>query len=97
MRYRISRTPAALCPACGYQVDAASSLEGDDRPGPGDISLCLRCAAILEFGADLRPVAASAETLASLVPEHRALIGRARVAILVQRDLRPIPDRGGRA
>lgn len=32
-------------------MDAATAIEGDARPKPGDLSLCIRCGAILRFDA----------------------------------------------
>jgi hypothetical protein len=37
----------AFCPQCGYQVDEASHIDGDDvRPEPDNIALCIMCAGI---------------------------------------------------
>lgn len=42
--------PSNQCPLCGYTIDAASGTPGvDRRPHAGDVSLCMQCAAILEF------------------------------------------------
>ena len=50
------RTPDALCPHCGYELDAASpTSHPDTAPSPGDFSVCACCAAVLRFGEDLRP------------------------------------------
>ena len=50
-----ARLPATLCPECGYAFDSAESMMGHRRPEPGDLSVCLSCAALLVFDADLRP------------------------------------------
>ena len=37
--------PHNKCPECGYEVDDASEVGGSgDRPEPGDLALCIRCA-----------------------------------------------------
>jgi hypothetical protein len=42
------------CPACGYQIDASTSMfEDDAKPGPGDLSACLECATALIFDDDM--------------------------------------------
>jgi hypothetical protein len=50
-----TRTPAALCPGCGELLTAASDLETEARPVPGAFTVCIHCAAILRFDAELRP------------------------------------------
>lgn len=38
------------CPACGYHIDSASEpLQPLERPGWGDISMCLSCGSILRY------------------------------------------------
>jgi hypothetical protein len=37
--------PRSSCPSCGYSVDGASDFEGQAVPKPGDVSICLNCAA----------------------------------------------------
>lgn len=50
--------PIFPCPKCGSPNDAATSCDETDReqnvrPRPGDISVCIRCASILQFQEDL--------------------------------------------
>lgn len=42
------------CPTCFYKVDAASPLEGEHIPMPGDLSICLSCGEYLYFEDDMR-------------------------------------------
>ena len=37
------------CPECGYKFDCATPVEGEPRPKPGDVSICLRCGATNVF------------------------------------------------
>lgn len=37
-----------MCSSCGYVMDAATAVKGNAAPKDGDVSLCLRCAAIYE-------------------------------------------------
>jgi hypothetical protein len=41
-----------FCPSCGHEFDSVSR-ESDEKPEPGDYSVCLYCLAVLEFDADL--------------------------------------------
>lgn len=31
------------CPWCGYEFTADGNLTGEEQPGPGDFSFCIRC------------------------------------------------------
>ena len=46
-----TRVPAVHCPYCGLKLDCAS---GVGPPQPGRITLCIRCAGVMEFTSDLR-------------------------------------------
>lgn len=51
-----SRMPAACCPGCRHKLDAATDPLGSDAvPQVGDITVCLHCTAVMQFGADLMP------------------------------------------
>lgn len=62
-------TPPNLCPHCGYLLDQATAAYGDHTPSPGDWSICIRCAAILRFDADLKYEAVTEAELAKLAVE----------------------------
>lgn len=42
------------CPVCGATLNAASGIEHEETPRPGDATVCVHCAAILLFDDDLR-------------------------------------------
>jgi hypothetical protein len=67
---------APACPSCGEKLDAAlgAYVEGEKPkpPGPGDLTMCAYCHAILAFTDDLRFRAATAEEIADLDPALRA-------------------------
>lgn len=46
--------PKTECPYCGKVNDLASSFKGKEKPEPGDISICIKCAGILVFDEELR-------------------------------------------
>ncbi|MCP4900180.1 MAG: hypothetical protein GY906_24680 [bacterium] len=37
------------CPHCKHHLDAATNLQSEERPAPGDMTVCINCAAILRF------------------------------------------------
>jgi hypothetical protein len=42
------------CLSCGKRLDRASMINGDDRPSPGDITICgFGCGHIMAFADDL--------------------------------------------
>lgn len=97
---RTTRTPATLCPHCGYAMDAASSMQGEAVPDPGDWSICLRCAGVLQFDATLRPglpALGAYEALRLADPEHWEAIEAERHKARTLQRIAPIPDRGGKA
>ena len=76
-----TRTPMTLCPACGAPRDAATDpTDTDQAASPGDFSVCIECAALQVFAADLalrRPTEAEAAE-AALLPGVQALQRAAR-------------------
>jgi hypothetical protein len=42
------------CPECGHVLDAAEAVDDPEvRPSPGDLSICIKCSAILIFTEDM--------------------------------------------
>jgi len=61
------KMPQTACPVCSTKLDAATDPDGTDAlPKVGDITICLHCAEVMEFGADMLPVRIRDETLESL-------------------------------
>ena len=44
-----TRTAPTACPACGHRITAASHIDGNMTPKPGDLTVCLYCATLLVF------------------------------------------------
>lgn len=95
------KLPPSMCPACGHLASAASTLgEVNYQPEPGDISLCIRCAAVNVFAADLTITEAPADLMPKLREEDPGAarsIDRMRRVILALSAADPIPDGGGTA
>lgn len=43
-----------VCLVCGYDLDGASQINGNNKPKPGDVSICIGCANIAMFDDDLK-------------------------------------------
>lgn len=44
------------CPKCNHKLDAAAAVpDAAQYPRPGDLTICINCAAILFFDAELSP------------------------------------------
>lgn len=61
--------PDAKCPSCGTALNAATATElPGGAPSPGDLTVCLQCAVILQFGEGLTQTIAPRELLLNLDP-----------------------------
>ena len=72
--------PESWCPACLHRFNGAGSPFHDTPPRPGDYSVCIECAEILTFDANLKtvlpdPIVLAAELAAD--PELRAVLTKA--------------------
>lgn len=71
------------CPKCGLLCDAVSDPEGSDsKPQQGDISICFKCAAILEFDKNLKLKVCSEDKINKLDTEILTQIVKIRSYIL---------------
>jgi hypothetical protein len=62
-------------------VDAASGIDTDEAPDPGDLSVCINCASPLVFGPDLKLRTMTAAEYAELHPVERAQIEAAMATV----------------
>src|SRR5262249_24610500 len=72
------RLTEASCPLCGHKLDAASGIDSDDSPSPGDASpppgdasVCIQSAPPLVFTETLSVRAMTRAELHDLHPENR--------------------------
>ena len=93
------REPPWMCGACGYVMDAADVVWGNNLPNPepkeGDYSLCMNCGQChVRHGAHWLKITAA--ELAEMPAENRkqVAIGQLAITIVIDRDL---SKRGGRA
>jgi hypothetical protein len=73
-----TRMPKATCPSCRASVDGATGVTGAAKPCAGDITVCIFCASVAEFDANmqLRPF-----DVATLPADERAQIEKLCAAI----------------
>ena len=69
------------CPACGAKLDAATSPDGRATPVPGDVSICIKCATVLEFDDSLSVILLTEETRSELPEEVWAEITSMRFMV----------------
>lgn len=76
------RVPASNCPACQSEHDAASHPTNETAvPGPGDLTVCIDCGALLRFGQGLELEAVSPAELRALDAGTRGELVRVQSAI----------------
>jgi hypothetical protein len=57
------RIDKQACPRCGYVMDSIAPSEGFDMPMPGDITLCMKCAFVMQIDDTMHLVAADLSKL----------------------------------
>jgi hypothetical protein len=76
---RTTRLPAALCLHCRQPLDAATDAVGDNRPSPGDATICMYCGTIAVFADDMTLREPNREEARDLAGDPRVLrVQRAR-------------------
>ena len=48
------RMPEATCPSCQKKVDGASGVTGARHPKPDDLSVCIFCAGVSQYDAEMQ-------------------------------------------
>jgi transcription elongation factor Elf1 len=73
------------CPGCGMLMDASTNMtKNHGKPESGDLSVCLYCGTMLEFG-DGKPHELSMEVYASLGSEMQFKLQRVRQEIMAMK------------
>ncbi len=90
------RMAYAPCPRCRHTLTGAGSLSQPEPPKHGDLTVCLRCAAVLQF--DQSPIGTlglrlmSAADLSNLEEEERRELEQVERAVLAT-----LNGKGGKA
>ena len=73
----ITRTPGVNCVVCKTYMDATAPSDGrDSRPGPGDVTICLKCGAFMVFTDDMSVRGISHSEFVTLDPYIQAELMR---------------------
>jgi hypothetical protein len=75
--------PPSPCPFCGAVLEFASGSEG--KPEPGVITICIKCAEVLEFDQSMKVIPVRQETLDKLSVDELIQVRNVRYAVLVVR------------
>jgi len=70
--YLTSRVPAALCPACGCVLDAATGT-ALHAPRPSDFGICCQCRIIFVFDSQRKPRPMTPDDWAEIAGSARLL------------------------
>ncbi len=71
------------CPGCGALIECATMVTETDKVSPGDLSICASCAAVLQFGPDLKVAVLSEGVLENLDGHDRRMLDE--LVTLIQR------------
>lgn len=91
MKFATHRHEERRCPVCGKAVNAATGVDHNHSPAPGDVTMCIECAHILFFDERLtlrQPT--SAERAALEASQDWPLIKRTQEAIRTSSSLREV-------
>ena len=81
----------AACPACGHKLNAASS-DQPCEPVQGDLSVCIACATLLVFDADLSLLQLSKQALEELDGEtyEQLMFYQSHIRSVIERQQGPL-------
>lgn len=71
MKYPQYRTPEFTCTSCGYEMDMCTNAFNNRQPRRKDISLCMKCGEVFQFGRGLKLHAISPENFLDLPMDLR--------------------------
>lgn len=91
-RFKTSRVPGNVCPACKHPMDAATSTDRPAKPKPDDVSVCFECGQVLLFNEDLTSRIPSQKEMIELQRSHLwPTLERIAVGVRKLRKLRSKP------
>ena len=86
---RSYRTKRSECPKCAHKLDAATAIGPKARrPRPGNLSVCISCAALLRFDERLALVELTQQELEALPIDAAWELMRIRRAVLLMQQER---------
>lgn len=81
--------PMCQCVVCGYQFDCATKAdrEQEQRPRPGDFSLCMKCGEVYVFNEDMTVRIPSISDMMKLDQEESNTLTKTQTKIRKERPL----------
>ena len=73
-----TQVPESECPVCSNKLDAASDIQSDAVPSPGDATVCIICASFLTFTETMHLRLMSLEEISVLPDDVRLTLQRYR-------------------
>ena len=84
---KTTTVPTSKCSDCGSENDSASSVDGDNAPKQGSITVCLWCGHIMAFGKNLKLRELTKKEAYALAGDKRILmIQKARKDLGIKRN-----------
>jgi hypothetical protein len=79
--------PSDSCPTCSHRLDSATPLpnQGNCRPRPGDLTVCVKCGEALEYTEAMFLKIATVSHLMGLPSEQQAAMSKAQKLIRERR------------
>lgn len=74
-----SRLPPSPCPECKKVMDGATCFNEDAVPGPGDVTVCMYCSALLVYEKDMQLRKMTPEEERKLPDEARTTVFQVRL------------------
>jgi len=75
---RDTKLPDRACPVCNNKLDAASAINADTSPQPGDVSICFYCGSFLIYSDDMSSRLLTELEVYALDPHTKALLVETR-------------------
>lgn len=73
MPIKENEIPPSHCPYCNATLDAATGINTEDKPSPGDLTVCVECQNICRFDENLQLRVATKEYLIRAFAAHPGL------------------------
>ena len=80
-----TKTGKDQCPLCNHEIDAATGIDNDETPKPGDVSICINCAGFLQYSSDMSLQELPKVVFESLDHEVQMTMKRARRVIMIMK------------
>jgi hypothetical protein len=77
--------PVNHCLGCGHMLDAASAVDANAKPSPGDATICLHCRHVMMFDENLALRDLTVDELIEAMKDDRVLDTQAAIRMATKR------------